>query len=69
MVTGLMTRVNLTDAVVPAVAVMVTAKLPDAVGVPLIVPVAGFSPRYCRILQLVGVVDWQVAIPAAKVGA
>ena len=39
MVTGLMTRVNLTDAVVPAVAVMVTGKLPDAVGVPLIVPV------------------------------
>jgi hypothetical protein len=39
MAAGLMTRVNFTEAVVPAVAVMVTEKLPDAVGVPLIVPV------------------------------
>jgi hypothetical protein len=35
---GLMTRVNDAEAFVPAVAVMVTGKLPDAVGVPLIVP-------------------------------
>lgn len=35
---GLMTRVNVAEAVVPAVAVTVTEKLPDAVGVPLIVP-------------------------------
>jgi hypothetical protein len=38
---GLMTRVVVTDAVVPAVAVIVTGKLPDAFGVPLIVPVCG----------------------------
>ena len=36
---GLMTRVIVTDAVVPAAAVIVTGKLPDAFGVPLIVPV------------------------------
>ena len=36
---GLMARVIVTDAVVPAVAVIVTGKLPDASGVPLIVPV------------------------------
>jgi hypothetical protein len=36
---GSMTRVNDLVAVVPAVAVTVTAKLPDAVGVPLISPV------------------------------
>ena len=35
---GSMTRVNDLETVVPAVAVMVTGKLPDAVGVPLIVP-------------------------------
>jgi hypothetical protein len=36
---GLMTSVIVTDAVVPAVAVIVTGKLPEAFGVPLIVPV------------------------------
>lgn len=38
-VTLLMTRVYFADADVPAVAVTVTAKEPDAAGVPLIVPV------------------------------
>ena len=33
-----MTRVYVADAAVPAVAVTVTLKLPDAPGVPLIVP-------------------------------
>jgi hypothetical protein len=36
--TGLMTTVYVAEAVVPAVAVTVTLKLPDAVGVPLIIP-------------------------------
>lgn len=36
--TGLMTMVYVAVAFVPAVAVTVTVKLPDAVGVPLIVP-------------------------------
>ena len=36
--TGLMTMVYVAVAFVPAAAVTVTVKLPDAVGVPLIVP-------------------------------
>jgi hypothetical protein len=36
--TGLMTMLYVAEAFVPAVAVTVTLKLPDAVGVPLIVP-------------------------------
>ena len=35
---GLMTRPSVAEADVPAVAVTTTEKLPDAVGVPLIVP-------------------------------
>jgi hypothetical protein len=45
MAAGLMTRVNVTDAFVPAVAVIVTGKLPDAFGVPLIVPVVELIVR------------------------
>jgi hypothetical protein len=60
--TGLMTTLYVAEAVVPAVAVTVTLKLPDAVGVPLIFPALIVSPPGSPLAA-------QVMVPVPPVAA
>jgi hypothetical protein len=59
--TGLMTRVYVAVALVPALAVTVTLKLPDVLGVPLIVPAAEIASPPGRPLAV------HVAVPVPPV--